>query len=72
MKAPSGIRSNSYRFDVELLEEPYREFSWLFAWLVGQDTTAYFSMYVLFVLHLTFRMGVDFNWGQVIWNEISH
>ena len=68
----SQIRSNSYQFDIDLLKEAYRELVWLFVWLVFKDTNTYFQRYVLFLLHLSLKMGMDCDWVQVIPNEITH
>ena len=69
--ALSGIKSNAYKFYTNLLKEPYQEFAWLFAWVMGQGTTSYFPHYVFSVLCCTFRMDLNFNWAQIISNEIS-
>ena len=57
---------------MNLLKEPYQEFAWLFAWIVGQDYKVYFPWYVIFILCCTYKMGLDFEWAQIISNEISH
>jgi len=49
--------------NVCMLAQLYREFTWLFACLVGKNSTAYVPRYVLYILHYSIRVGVILNWA---------
>lgn len=66
----SGVKSNTFQFDINILKESFREFAWLFVRVIDRESTTYFPWYVLFVLSGTFRMSWNFDWA--ISNEISH
>lgn len=68
----SRIKTNSFHFDIGLLKEPFKEFSWLFALITGQESTTMFCWCVLYFLHGTFNMDFKFDWAQVVSSEISH
>ena len=63
---------NAYQFDMDFLKESFKEFAWLFARVSILESRAYFPWYVLFVLCVTFRMNLNFDWTQIISNEVSH
>jgi hypothetical protein len=48
------------------------KFAWLFTWVTNQESMTYFPRYVLFVLCGTFKINSNFDWLQIISNEISH
>ena len=55
------FKSTTYQFNIDLHKEPYQEFVWLFAQVIGQDTTTYWPWYVIFILCCTFIMYFNFN-----------
>ena len=70
--ALSGIKTNTYQFDTDLLKDPYKEFTWLFTRIMGQDTIVQFPRHVIYVICFTFKMDFNFDWAHIISKEISH
>ena len=67
-----GVNTNAYKFDIDFLKDPFREFAWLFVWITGQGSIEYFPQDDLFILCGTFMMNWSFDWAQIILDEISH
>lgn len=63
LRTPIEGRTNPCQIEIGWLDKPYREFPWIFTPLVRQDSTTCISRYVLYVIHLTFIVGIDFEWG---------
>jgi hypothetical protein len=57
---------------VGTLVEPYKEFSWLFVSLDGKESTSCVPKYVFYVLHESIRVRINFDWAEIISNEVSH
>jgi hypothetical protein len=53
------------------LKYQYKGFAWLFAKIVGKDSTIVIPKYVLYILHYTFHENVIFYLTHVISNEVS-
>lgn len=68
----SRVKTNAFYFDTNFLKDPFMEFSWLFTRVTSQESTTCFPWYVMFVLYGTFRMNWNFDWDQIIPNDISH
>ena len=51
---------NLTHIEIDLLDNPYTEFTWLFTYLVGKDSTTFVLMYVLYVLNLMFKICINF------------
>lgn len=49
----SWVKTNAYQFDTDLLKEPVKESSGLFAWVTGQESIVYVPWYIFFVLSST-------------------
>lgn len=60
-----GLKSNSFQFIINMIKEPFREFVWLFARVIDQESIAYFPRYVLIVLSRTFKMNWSFDWEHI-------
>jgi len=56
--------------NIILLMEPYWDFSCLFTWLMGQESTSHILGSVLYVLHFSFWKESLFHWAKLISNEI--
>jgi hypothetical protein len=56
---------------VSLLKNPYKEMAWLFARVVGQESTATIPRLALYILHFTIHEKTIFDWEKIISGELS-
>jgi hypothetical protein len=59
------------KIQVDSLKNPYREITWLFTIIAGQENIASISQMILYVLYFTVQKKDIFGWGKLISIEIS-
>jgi len=59
------------RIEVNLIKYPYREFSWLFARILGLESTVLVTRKVIYVMHYALHEKYIINWRYLISSEIS-
>ena len=59
------------KIQVSSLKNPYKEISWLFTRIVGQDSTEMIHRLALYILHFIVHENTIFDWANIISNEIT-
>jgi len=59
------------RLQVNSFKIPFREISWLFTRVTGQESIANISRMILYILYFTIKEKAIFYWGKQISIEIS-
>jgi hypothetical protein len=67
---PSNNTSAS-KIEVSSLKYPYKEFSWLFAHIIGMESMTFVPRNIIYVLHFTLHENAIIDWGHIISSEIS-
>jgi hypothetical protein len=67
----ANMSSDFSVINVSLLEEPYHDFSWLFAHVVGWKLNSHLPRSSLYALYFSFQKDVIFDWVEVISNKVS-
>jgi hypothetical protein len=57
------------RIQVDSFKNPFREITWLFTRMIGQESIATISRMILYILYFTLKS--TFDWGKMISIEIS-
>jgi hypothetical protein len=63
--------SSASKIEVSLLKYPYREFSWLFAHIIGLESTTSVPRNIIYVLHFSLHENTIIDWGHIISSEVS-
>ena len=71
LENPIVVPKDITRFQVNSFKNPFRENSWLFTRLIGQESIANISRMILYVLYFTFKEKSIFDWLKLISIEIS-
>jgi hypothetical protein len=66
----ANIPTDLSTIDITLLQEPYRDFSWLFSHVVGRESTSHIPRSALYALYFSFHKDAMFDWEEVISNEL--
>jgi hypothetical protein len=53
------------------LKNTYREVTWIFTRITGQDSTETIPWLALYILYFTVHEQTNFDWGKIISTEIS-
>jgi hypothetical protein len=61
----------AFIIEVNSLKFPYREFAWLFARILGLESTMLLSRNVIYAMHYSLHEKSIIDWGYHISNEIS-
>jgi hypothetical protein len=56
---------------VSSLKNPYREMAWLFAKVVGKESTASITQLDLYILYFSIHEKTKFDWVNIISSELS-
>jgi hypothetical protein len=70
LQDPVAMSKDLSRIQVSSLKDPYREISWLFTRVTGQDSTTTIPRLALYILYFTVHEDVVFYWEKIISNEI--
>jgi hypothetical protein len=57
--------------EITSLKYPYKEFAWLFTYIISLESTVFISKNVIYALHYVLHEKTIIDWGYVISNEIS-
>jgi hypothetical protein len=68
---PASMPEDISRIQVSSLKNPYKEISWLFTRIVGQDSMETIPRLALYILHFTVHENAIFDWAKIISNEIT-
>jgi hypothetical protein len=68
---PATIPKDITRLQVNSFKNPFRENSWLFTRVIGQESIANISRMILYILYFTFKEKSIFDWLKLISIEIS-
>ena len=71
LENPMTIHEDITRLQVNLFKNPFREISWLFTRVTGQENTASISCMILYILYFTVKEQAIFYWGKLIFIENS-
>jgi hypothetical protein len=63
--------ANATQVEVCSLKYPYKEFAWLFARIIGQESTTSVPKYIVYIMYHSIHKDVVIDWAQIISNEVS-
>jgi hypothetical protein len=58
------------RIEVNSLKYPYREFAWLFAHIIGLESTMFVSRNFIYAMHCALHEKTIMDWGCLVLSEI--
>jgi hypothetical protein len=67
----AAIPEDITRIHVNSFKNPFREITWLFTRLTGQESTTTISRMILYILYFIVKEQAIFDWGKLISIEIS-
>jgi hypothetical protein len=59
------------RIKVNSLKYPYKEFSWLFAYIISLESTMFVSRNFIYAMHYALHEKIVIDWGYLISSKIS-
>jgi hypothetical protein len=71
LEDPTTMPEYLSTIQVSQLRKPYQEMAWLFARVVGQESTATVPHLALYILYFSIHEKVIFDWSKIISSEIS-
>jgi hypothetical protein len=71
LENPTTVPEDITRIQVDSFKNPFREITWLFTRLTGQESTTTISRMILYILYFTVKEKAIFDWGKLISIEIS-
>jgi hypothetical protein len=66
-----GSNPGISRIEVTSLKYPYKEFAWLFAHIIGMESTTFVPRNIICVLHFSLHEKAIIDWGYLISSEVS-
>jgi hypothetical protein len=72
LEKPMTILKDITRLQVNSFKNPFREISWLFTRVTGQESIASISHMILYILYFIVKEQAIFDWGKMISIEISY
>jgi hypothetical protein len=71
LEDPTMMPEDLSNIQVSLLKNPYREITWIFSRVAGQESTTTIPRLALYILHFTVHEKEIFDWEKIISQEIS-
>jgi hypothetical protein len=71
LENPADVPEDITSIQVDSFKNPFREIAWLFTRLTRQYSTTIISRMILYILYFTVKEKSIFNWGKLIFIEIS-
>jgi hypothetical protein len=71
LENPVVVPEDITRLRVGSFKNPFREISWIFTRITGQETMNNISQMILYIINFTIKEQAIFDWGKLISIEIS-
>jgi hypothetical protein len=65
LENPMVVPEDITRIQVISFKNPFREITWLFTRLTGQESTATISRMILYILYFIVKEKATFDWGKL-------